>query len=422
MPDRKIQPSFNKLNKVTLPQIGSGLMGNGRQLAFLNHKNTRVFKIELVLKSGSWYADDYYLVPLTLKMLNEGTLSKTAKAVAEAFDSLGSFIELTPGFDNCGLVVYGLSKYLEDNISLLAEVLFQPAFYGDAFENLKNREAQKLELSLEKSSYLASARHRTNLFGSRHPYGVSPCPEGLKKVEIEQVKNFHQSHFHDFDLLISGNLPQGFEQLLENHFGSQPAKDKASLSAASAITAEPKAKIEVRNAKFVQSSIRMGKILFNRNHEDYVDFMVLNEVLGGYFGSRLMKNIREDKGFTYGIHSQLYALNHAGYFTIGTDVNSDHEERTIEEILLEINRLNTEPIPENELTRVKNYMSGTFAGSLGTPFSMMDKYKAVFYQGLEMSFFDNYIEKINAVSAERLMALAARYLKKEELVLTIVGS
>ena len=279
MPNRKIPPSFNTLDKVTLPQIGNSLMGNGRKLAFLNHKSTRVFKIELVLKSGSWYADDYYLVPLTLKMLNEGTLSKTAKAVAEAFDSLGSFIELTPGFDHCGLVVYGLSKYLEENIALLAEVLFQPAFDRDAFENLKNREAQKLELSLEKSSYLASARHRTNLFGSSHPYGVSPCPEGLKKVELEQVEGFHQSHFHDFDLLISGNLPQGFEQLLENHFGSQPAKDKASFSAASAITAEPKAKTEERNAKFVQSSIRMGKILFNRNHEDYVDFMVLNEVL-----------------------------------------------------------------------------------------------------------------------------------------------
>jgi len=422
MLDRKTQPSFNPLRKVSIPKITTSTLDNGTRLSYLNHESTNVFKLELVIKAGSWYASDYHLVPLTLRMLNEGTVKRSGKSIAEEFDKLGSFIELTPGFDNSSLVIYGLTKFFESNLNLIEEVFFHPSFDEVAFTNLKKREAQKLELNLEKSSYKASTLHRKNIFGTTHPYGAISNPKTLKSITVDQIREFYGNQFGSFDILISGNLPDNFQNSIDNLFN---IRSNDSLSSALAIThtltnlSEPK--IEERNSKFIQSSIRLGKTIFNRNHVDYIDFMVLNEVLGGYFGSRLMRNIREDKGYTYGIYSQLYALNHAGYFTIGTDVDADNESKTIDEIHLEIERLRNDQIPEEELLTVKNYMSGTFAGSLGTPFSLMDKYKAVFYQGLDMSFFDAYVERINAVNSLRLQSLANEYLSEESFSLAVVG-
>lgn len=420
MLDRITQPTFHPLNKVSIPKVNTTKLDNGTSLATLDNKSTSVFKLELIFKAGSWYASNYHLVPLTLKMLNEGTLNRSGKNIAEAFDKLGSFIELTPGFDHCTLAVYGLSKYLEANLQLIAELTFQPSLESVAFKDLKTREAHKLELNLEKSSYKASTLHRSNIFGAEHPYGIRATPRGFHETSLEEIERFYGSNFGQFDILISGNLSHELFPLINKYFGNQSDHDL--ITPPTQVSNQPSAKqVEERNNKFIQSSIRIGRPLFNRNHPDYMNFMVLNEVLGGYFGSRLMKNIREDKGFTYGIYSQLYALNHAGYFTIGTDVNSDNEPQTIKEILFEINRLKSELVPETELATVKNYMTGTYAGALGTPFAIMDKYKAVHYQGLDLSFFDNYVERVNAVSANQLLDLANKYLKEEELSSAIVG-
>ena len=421
MLDRKTEPAFNPLKKVSIPEVNKATLSNGTNLTYLNHESTSVFKIELVIRAGSWYTSDYHLVPLTLKMLNEGTLQKSGKQVAEAFDKLGSFIELVPGFDNSSLVIYGLSKYLESNLEILSEILLEPAFELNTFTNLKEREAQKLELNLEKSSYKASTIHRSNLFGNKHPYGVIASPGELRNSSLEAIKTFYNTRFKDFDILISGNLPSNYHSLLDKFFGHHvlPEFPKANQSF-ELLNGEHR--IEERNSKFVQSSIRVGRALFNRSHPDYIDFMVLNEVLGGYFGSRLMKNIREEKGFTYGIYSQLYALNHKGFFTIATDVNSDNENETISEILLEIQTLRTESISTEELNTVKNYMAGTFAGSLGTPFSLMDKFKAVHYQGLDLKFYNQYLDSINSITPDRLQSLANQYLQEQDLSLAIVGS
>ena len=420
MLDRKTEPAFKPLKKVSIPEVHKESLSNGTSLTYLNHKSTSVFKIELVIKAGSWYASDYHLVPLTLKMLNEGTLQKSGKEVAEAFDKLGSFIEFVPGFDNSSLVIYGLSKYLEQNLETLSEILFEPAFELNTFSNLKDREAQKLELNLEKSSYKASTIQRANLFGNKHPYGVIASPGKLRNSSLVAVKEFYNTRFKDFDILISGNLPTNSHSLLDKFFGHHVLPEFPRVNQSFKLL-NGENRIEERNSKFVQSSIRVGRTLFNRSHSDYIDFMVLNEVLGGYFGSRLMKNIREEKGFTYGIYSQLCALNHKGFYTLATDVNSDNESETISEILLEIEKLRTESISTEELNTVKNYMAGTFAGSLGTPFSLMDKYKAVHYQGLGLTFYDQYLDSVNSISPDRLQSLANQYLQEQDLSLAVVG-
>lgn len=420
MIDRRNPPSFNTLEKIDIPNVDSTKLENGRQVFYLNDNNTQVFKIDLNIKAGSWYSSDYTVVPVTLKMLNEGTQSKTAKELADSFDGYGSFIEFVPGFDHCTVSVYGLTKYFSKNLELLSELVFSPAFSEQSFLSLKEREGQKLKLNLEKSNYLASVSLRENVFGSLHPYGRRIHTKDIDSLQLSEVKAFHDSHFGDFDIMLSGNLPETFLDGLESHFGTSHYNPSI-VSNKEPITTSANKKVTIRNTKFVQSSIRLGKALFNRSHQDYMQFMVLNEILGGYFGSRLMKNIREEKGFTYGIYSQLYALNHEGYFSIGTDVNAENETQTTEEIYKEIETLRTQEISSEEFYTVKNYMTGTFAGSISSPFSIMDKFKAVHYQGLDLAFFQSYVETINSIGSKDILSMANTYLQPDSFTEVVVG-
>jgi predicted Zn-dependent peptidase len=171
----------------------------------------------------------------------------------------------------------------------------------------------------------------------------------------------------------------------------------------------------------MQSSIRMGKQLMTRKHPDFFTMLLLNEVLGGYFGSRLMKNIREEKGLTYGISSNLALFGQAGYFVIGTDVKREFTQQTIDEIHKEIKILQTELVLENELETVKNYMVGSFAGSLNTPFDITDRYKVIFSENLPLDFYQNYISKIQQVSDIMLLEAANKYLQTDSLFEIVVG-
>lgn len=419
MIDRTIPPDFNPLTQVHIPTVEATQLKNGRNVFYLLDNKAQVFKIDLIIKAGSWYSQDYAVVPLTLKLLNEGTQSKTGKEVANIFDSYGSFLELIPGFDHCTLSLYGLTKYFTENLALLSEIILSPGFTKQSFQSLKERETQKVKLNLEKSSYLASVTLRENVFSPAHPYGRRLLPQNIESLELNDIHSFYQSHFANFDIMVSGNLPKTFLINLDEHLGTSAFEPSVpATSPAQSLSDKP---LAIRNPKFVQSSIRLGKKLFNRSHEDYIPFMVVNEILGGYFGSRLMKNVREDKGFTYGIHSQLYALNHEGYFSISTDVNSENETQTIEEILKEIEILKTQTISAEELETVKNYITGTFAGSISSPFSIMDKFKAVHYQNLDLSFFEQYVKAINSVSPDTVSSIAKQYLQSESLTQVIVG-
>jgi zinc protease len=171
----------------------------------------------------------------------------------------------------------------------------------------------------------------------------------------------------------------------------------------------------------MQSSIRMGKQLITRKHPDFFTMMLLNEILGGYFGSRLMKNIREEKGLTYGISSNLALFGQAGYFVIGTDVKREFTQQTIDEIHKEIKILQTELVTENELETVKNYMVGSFAGSLNTPFDITDRYKVIFSENLPLDFYQNYIPNIQQISNVMLLEAANKYLDVDSLFEIVVG-
>jgi len=239
----------------------------------------------------------------------------------------------------------------------------------------------------------------------------------------DTILDFYRSHYHSGNctIVVSGSLPLNIHATLNKHFGGvwgnvvPVAKDFVPFRG----TTEQKHLIRKDDA--IQSAIRIGRVLFNKTHPDYFKFQVLNTVLGGYFGSRLMANIREDKGYTYGIGSGLSSLVHGGYFFISTEVGADVSKDALKEIYKEIGLLREELVGAEELETVRNYILGQFLRSVDGPFALADKFKAVWEFGLGYDYFDRYFEAVKTITAKEIRDMANQYLQEKDLIECVAG-
>lgn len=418
MLDRVTPPTFQNIPPFILKEVQSLTLDNGRNVFFLNHGKQPIFKLELSIKAGSWYADKYDLFSLALKLLSESTVKRSSSQMTIAIDSLGAFIEFNPGFDNSSISIYGLTKHFDKVTQLIAEIVQYPKFNESEFVTLKSKELQRIRLNEEKNNYLSSIALRKNVFGADHPYGKSASLKGTETITLEDVIAFFNSNFDDFEIFLSGKLPQSFENQLNLLFG----KDKIKRASTKNHTlSHIGSSVNINKSNSLQSSINIGKRLFKRTHEDYIKFLVTNELLGGFFGSRLMKNIREEKGLTYGIYSHIYSLNQEGYFSITTDCKGEFAQQVIDEILKEIKTLQDLPVAQTELETVKNYMLGSFTSSVATPFALMDRFKAIHYQGLTYNYYNKYFDTICNLTAEDIQQQSQLHLKLDTLITCAVG-
>jgi zinc protease len=415
--DRTQAPQPQEIRGLALPTIEKATLDCGIDVFYLIEKNTDAFKIEVVHQGGFMKLQSAGESVLLCKMLLEGTLQHKGHDFMNAIDHLGSFIESSPGFDHANISLFGLKRYFSENVALLCSAIYHASFEADRLSFLKDKELNRLKLNREKGSYLTSINLRKNLFGE-HPYGYTLDPADIANVQLDILKEKSIHHIRSFDLFVAGDLPEDFIEVLNSSF-KQPKAEIQPLNKHQ--WPRQYASTDVRKEKYLQSSIRLGQRLFSRDHQDYAKFMVLNELFGGFFGSRLMKNIREEKGYTYGISSHLYALEETGYFTIGTEVNAEAEEDTLIQIQLEMDRLKSELVSTSELNTVKNYMLGSFTNSFSAPFAPIDKFKALHGQGLDLSFYQQYLNQIKEVSAEDLMQTANAYFDFDVLSRSIVG-
>jgi predicted Zn-dependent peptidase len=253
------------------------------------------------------------------------------------------------------------------------------------------------------------------LYGEQHPYGRYSSAEDFDALQQEQIKDFYKKYYQQGKLIIfaSGRLPANLEELLNQHFGDLPFGEVAQTDIPSLPAAEKKYRI-TNDQDGVQGSIRLARPFPNRHHPDFLKTQVLNALFGGFFGSRLMENIREDKGYTYGIHS--YLQNHIGQsaWMVSTEAGREVSEATIEEVYKEMKILREEPVDEEELLLVRNYMMGSILGDLDGPFQIMARWKNIILNDLNEKYFYDSINAIKTVTAEELQALAQKYLQPEE--------
>lgn len=422
--DRTIAPSSQTIEHVSIPKAEKTLLDNQIPVYMIKAGEQPVVRLELIFDAGSRYENKTGESFFAAKMLSEGTASHSATEISEHFDRFGAFLEISQAVERLTITVHGLTKHLSELLPLLQEMIADSVIPEKELQVQKNITSQNLKINLEKGSYVAGQVFREQIYGANHPYGKSLSLALIDDISREDVKNFyeHQIKGKGFKIFISGKFGNEEVQALNQYLGKTPLvwQEQRPLIDNTTETIVPEG-VLIERVENLQSSIRLGKRLFGRTHPDYFKFMVTNTIFGGYFGSRLMKNIREEKGFTYGISSGLVPQKEGGYLVMGTDVKKEFTQQTLDEIAKEINIIQTIPVEEEELETAKNYMIGSFVGSLNTAFEIADRQKIIILDSLPTDFYDNYIQKVRAVTPMDVIEMANTYFRTENLCEVVVG-
>jgi zinc protease len=420
--DRTTPPAYQTQQQVTMPTFDTVVLDNGIKAYIVSLGEQPVFRLEMVFEAGTWAETQAGVSYFCTKMLGEGTLHHSSVQIHEYFDQFGSFVEYTQGVDRATVTTHGMTKHLPQLLQMLVDILQEATIPQKELDNLKRITLQNYKVNQEKNAHIAGQIFRANLYGENHPYGFAMTEAVIRDVAQEDIKNFYVQQFQQkpFSLFLAGKITDSDIQIINQTLG-QIAVGAAPSFIDKPFTASQLQAHIVEKENAVQSSIRIGQRTITRHHPDYTKLLLTNEVLGGYFGSRLMKNIREEKGYTYGISSATPQLARDGYFIIGTDVKKENTQATLDEITKEISLLQTEEVPLDELNTARSYMIGQFVGSLNTPFEIADRQKIAILDNLPSSYYNNHIARLNAITPADIMETAKKYLPLDNFTEVIVG-
>ncbi len=422
--NRKLAPEFKTIDTIHIPQAQLSKLDNGICVYTINSGSQELTKIEFLFKAGMYYQSQSLLASAANNLLETGTKHYTANELSDNIDFFGSFFECSVEQDYSSLALFSLNRFVDKSLHYVEDIIKNPTFPKDEFDIYLSNKKQKHLVNSQKVNVLARRRFSELLFGEDHPYGREVKTESFDEITIDTIKAFYKSHYQSGNCTIvaSGKLPDNLIESLNNFFGKD-AWGTASKINTPEVTLNTTTQLKhfIDKPDAIQSAIRIGRTLFNKTHPDYFKFQVLNTILGGYFGSRLMANIREDKGYTYGIGSGLASLVHAGYFFIATEVGTDVTKQTLEEIYKEIKILREELVDEDELETVRNYVLGQFLRSVDGPYSLADKFKAIWEFDLGYDYFEKYFDAVKKVTPQELKDLANKYLQEKDLIELVVG-
>lgn len=424
MLNRKKAPFAAEITNFKIREAAEITFKNGINIYSINASNEAVLKVDFIFNAGSNIQRMKSQANFTAKMLSEGTKKHSAAEIAEKLDYFGAYFQAKSGNDESVLTLYCLCKYLNECLPYIVEILTESVFPEKDLAILKNNSIQNLKLNEEKNSYLARRAFNQSVFGKSSVYGSFSLQEDINNINQKDLLSFYENHYQKGIkyILISGMVSSDTIKILSNHF------DNPYFSCDSVKTSNYESKkfekeslyIEKKNS--VQSAIRIGKKLFNRTNPDFREMQLLNLILGGFFGSRLMKNIREEKGLTYGIYSAIESYPNDACWYVDTEMNNELCDLGIEEIYKEVRKLRTDKINEKELSTAKNYLLGSFLRSIDGAFSLADRFKILKDYNLAYSYYYEYIDIINKSTPSSLINLANKYLNEDTFTKVIVGS
>ncbi len=401
---------------LTLKPYEKILLKNNAPVYAVNAGVEEVMMLEFVFYAGNCYEQKNIVAAATNSLLKNGTSKKSAYQINEHFEYYGAYLNRACFNETATLTLHCLSKHLNDLLPVIREILTDSIFPDKELEILKQNSKQQLSVNLKKCDFVANRLIDKNLYGEDHPYGKFNTAEAYDALQADELRKFYKDYYLNGKCILfaAGKLPLDFEEQLNNYFGD--------LNINETIPSTENIPIPVTQKKFnidndpngVQGAIRIARPFPNRHHPDFKKVMILNTLFGGFFGSRLMANIREEKGYTYGINSYLQNHIQQTAWMISTEAGKDVCEATIQEVYKEMDLLKTELVDDEELLLVKNYMMGSNLGDLDGPFQIINRWKNLILNNLDENYFYDSMNTIKNITAEEIKDLANKYLVPEK--------
>lgn len=421
MPDRKTPPLVKQVKDLQLPEPDRFTLSNGIPVYMTQMGTQEILKLEILFHAGRPFEHKRLAARATAALLKEGTLNYSSADIAEKIDFYGGTLSTPINLDYSDIVLYSLSKHFEKLLKITAEMVTKPVFPESELVAFGERNVQRLAVDLARNEVVAYRKITEFIFGENHPYGYNSDEAAYQALNRSDLEAHFSRNYHAGNccIFLSGKTKPEHLELLEKYLGNSIPEGKYDPPVFTQHFASPQ-KITIEHPDSLQNAVRIGRRLFNRTHPDFNGMYVLNTVLGGYFGSRLMANIREDKGYTYNIFSSLDTMTHDGYFYIGTETGTEFTRKAIDEIYREIDILQNELIEKDELTMVKNYLLGNMLTMLDGAFNVSDVVKTYVAENLPITDFRKLTETVKDITAEELRELARKWLKPEDMWEVIV--
>lgn len=421
---QRVRPTVYPVEKVIIPDATSFSLNNGVKVYEIEAGTEDIMRLEFVFKAGQVNEHLPLLSSSCNMMLSEGSQNFTSEELNRTLDYYGVFMNQSAEKDYASVVFFFLSKHIEKVLELSREVLFRPVFPESELNSLMKKRIRWFLINREKVQNLAIDQFYESIFGNKHSYGYQIKEQDFNNINTVHLSDFHANNYTpgNMAIIISGKINEKTNMLLDQYIGNispgVPLKNNHTVSL------EPGSlkKVHINKNGTVQTAIRIGSATINKRSQDYPALKVFNCILGGYFGSRLMKNIREEKGYTYGIHSSLSSLDKSGYKIISTEVGSRNTNMAVEEIYKEIKILQEQPVEKGEMTIIRNYMSGEMVRMFDGPFALAESFRSIWEFGLDNSYYYRLADKIRTIEPDEIMEIGRKYYKLDELFEITAGS
>ncbi len=418
-----VPPQIQAIRHLNLPVYETSRLANGMPIHMLVGGSEPVMKIEVVFRAGSWHERKPGVAEFMAALLSEGTQQMSSVELAEHFESRGATLQTRGGVDTIRVRLYTLTRFLPDLMKVLTDVINTPLFDEGELKVYTANKVERLQIDLKKNEVLAYRTLTESIYGTAHPYGKNLKPEDYLVIQTDDLRYHHTHHMipEKGMVFVSGSFGAKEIDLIHHTLGqwnpSHPngvmEKDKSEAKSLTGLQV-------IDGPQTHQAAIRIGRKLFPQHHADFSGLFVLNTILGGYFGSRLMSEIRENQGMTYGIYSSVDSFAEDGCFYISTETATENIHKVVEGIQGEVNKLKTELIPEEELQMARNYIMGHLMTQLDGAFSSMDFIKSMKIEKLDNEHFDRLIGTIQQITASELQELSNRYFDLDQWVTVVV--
>ena len=415
------RPEIKPITLPRVPQYSTLTTESGAPIYTLHNSTQSVVRVSFVFRAGTSYQSVPFSASAVVNTLTEGTQNFSGREIAEGLDFVGSYYDANIDRDWAVVTFCSLKKFVAETLDIAEEVILRPTFPEREIASYCAKRKEQLHVQRSKPDQLSRELFGKALFGEKHPYGITSHEECYDELTPEILREFYLSHYNSSSAfaVICGDFGEEVEERVRQILNNLP-KGEAPTRKIPPAEPTPMAKQTIEGA--VQSSVKIGIPLFPRTHEDFIPLQVLATAMGGYFGSRLMQNLREEHGYTYGAYAAMINLDRSGYFVMSAEVAGDHTQDAIDEMFGELERIAAEPMSEEELAIVRKIIVGDAMRVFDGPFGAADVTIENIQNGTTNDYTDHFLHKVEQITPGELQRVARRYLQKNACVVTIIGA